>query len=56
MMASFYYQDQNAVSGLYCEANFSNVLFIPKRGDKFEQESILTNHSGLGSKISSSCK
>ena len=56
MMASFYYQDQNAISGLHCEANFSNVLFIPKRGDKLEQECILTNRSGLGSKISSSCK
>ena len=23
-------------SGLYCEANFSNCIFIPKREDKFE--------------------
>ena len=36
MMVSFYYQDQNAFSGLYCQANFSNCLFIPKREDKFE--------------------
>ena len=36
MMASFYYQDQNAVSGLFCQANFSNCLFIPKREDKFK--------------------
>ena len=25
-----------AVSGLYCEADFSNCIFIPKREDKFE--------------------
>ena len=25
-----------AVSGLYCEAYFSNCLFIPKSEDKFE--------------------
>ena len=36
MMASFYYQDQNAVSGLYWQANISNCLLIPKREDKFE--------------------
>ena len=43
MMASFYYQDQNAVSysGLYCEANFSNCLFIPKREDKFNKKAFL---------------
>ena len=29
MMASFYYQDQNAAGGLYCQAIFSNYLFIP---------------------------
>ena len=49
-------QDQNAVSSLYCETNFSNCLFISKREDKFEPESILTKHSGLGSKITPSCK
>ena len=36
MMASFHYHDQNAVSGLCCQANFSNCLFIPKGEDKFE--------------------
>ena len=56
MMTSFYFQDQNAVSGLYCQANFSNCLFIPKREDEFEKESILTKHSGLGSKMTPSCK
>ena len=30
------YQEQHAVSGLYCEANFSNCIFIPEREDKFE--------------------
>ena len=30
IMASFYYQVQNAVNGLYCQANFSNFLCIPK--------------------------
>ena len=56
MIESFYFQDQNAVTGPYCQANFSNCLFSPKRGDKFEYESILTKHSGLGSKIMPSCK
>ena len=56
MMAPFYYQDQNAVSGLYCQVNFFNCLFISKREDKFEEESILPKHSGLGSKITPSCK
>ena len=51
-MASFYYRDQNAVSGLSCWAdNFSNCLLISKKEDQFEWESILTKHSGLGSKI-----
>ena len=36
MMASFYYQDQNAISGVYWQANISNCLFIPKREGKFE--------------------
>ena len=36
MMASFYYQDQNDVGGLYCQGNFSNCLFIRKREDNFE--------------------
>ena len=54
MMASFNYQDQNAVSGLYCQANFSSCLFIPKREDKFERESILTKC--LASKVTPSCK
>ena len=36
MIASFYYQDQNATGGLYCQANFSNCLFIPKGENKFE--------------------
>ena len=31
-------------------------LSIPKRKDKFEQESILTKHSGIGSKIPPPCK
>ena len=37
-MVPFYYQDQTAFSGLYCQANFSNnyCLFILKREDKFE--------------------
>ena len=30
IMASFYYQVQNAVNGLYCQANFSNFLSIRK--------------------------
>ena len=30
MMASFYYQDQNAVSGLYCQANFPLVSLYPR--------------------------
>ena len=32
MMASFYYEDQNAVSGFYCQANFSNnfVSLFPR--------------------------
>ena len=50
IIASFYYQDQNADCGLYCQDNFSNCLFIPNREDKFEHESILTKHSCLGSK------
>ena len=36
MMASYYYQDQNVVRGLYCKANFSNGLFITTGEDKFE--------------------
>ena len=32
----FYSQYQNAVSGLNCQTNFSNCLFIPKREDKVE--------------------
>ena len=50
MMASSYCQDQIAVGGLYCEANFSNRLFVPKREEKFEKETILTKHSGIGRK------
>ena len=30
MMASFYYQDQNAVNDLYCQANFPIVYLLPK--------------------------
>ena len=55
MIASFYL-DQNSVGGLYCEANFSNCLFIPKGEDKLEKANILRKHSGLGSKITPSCK
>ena len=49
-MALFHYQDQVAVSGLYCQDNFSNILFIPKREDQFELEGILKKHFCLGSK------
>ena len=56
MMASFHYQDLNAVSGLYCQANFPNFLFISKREDKFEKENILTRYSDFNSKITPSCE
>ena len=56
MMASFYYQDQNAVSGLDWWANFCNCLFILKGEVKFEYESISIKHSGLGSKMTPPCK
>ena len=48
MMVSLYYQNQNAASGLYCQAKFFNCLSIPKEEDKFESESILTERCGLG--------
>ena len=48
MMVSLYYQDQNAVSSLYCQVKFFNCLFIPKEEDKFEPESILTKRCGVG--------
>ena len=57
MMASVYYQDQNLVSGLYCQGNFSNCFSIPKRKDKFLiRKHFLTKHSVLGGKITPSCK
>ena len=51
MMVSIYYQDQNAVSGLYCQVIFSNSLFIPMRENKFEWGNILSKHSGPDAKI-----
>lgn len=56
MMALFHYQDQDAVSGFCCQDSFSNILFNPKREDKFEYKGILTKHFCLGSKITLSCK
>ena len=53
MMVSLYYQDQNAASGLYCQAKFFNCLSIPKGEDKFESESILTKRCGVSRKITS---
>ena len=35
-MASFYYLEHDAVSGIYFQANFSSCFFIPKREVKFE--------------------
>ena len=54
-LVSFYYQDQNAVSGLYCSANFSNLLLFFLLEDKLNQENVLTKHSGFVSKIKPSC-
>jgi len=56
MMALFHCQDQDVVSGFYCQDNFSNILLIPKKEDKFELEGILIKHFCLGSKITPSCK
>lgn len=57
MMTLFYYQDLNAgLWPLLSEASFFNCLFTPSREHKFEQEGILTKHSGLGRKITPSCK
>ena len=53
-LVSFYYQDQNAASGLYCQANFSNNYCFLLEG-KLKQENVLTKHSGLVSKIKPSC-
>ena len=50
MMASFYHQDQNAVSALFCQTGFPIVSLFPN------EKANLTRHSGLGSKATPSCK
>ena len=35
----FYYQNQNAVSGLYCQAKFSNYLLTPREKTTLNKKS-----------------
>ena len=51
-----YYQDQNALSCFYYQANLSNCFSVPSWVGKPEQKSILTEHSDLDSIMTPSCK
>ena len=31
-----YYEDQTALSCFYCQANFNDCFFVPRRGEKSE--------------------